>query len=97
MQTARQRVFTRPTASFAAPVVLDRQRTPSGETRAIVINSGNANACTGSRGMDDAVAMARLTADVCGARPEQVLVLSTGIIGEHLPMEKLAQGIKRAV
>ncbi len=77
----------------AAPVILDRQRTPSDQIRAVVINSGNANACTGERGAQDAARMAELAAQTCGARPEQVLVLSTGIIGEFLPMEKLAVGI----
>ena len=80
----------------AAPVILDRQRTPSNGIRAVVVNSGNANACTGQRGLDDAVRMARLVSDACGIAAEQVLVLSTGIIGEHLPMEKIARGIQQA-
>ncbi len=80
----------------AAPVTLDRQRTPSDAIRAIVINSGNANACTGDRGMADAKKMAELTALVCQAEPEQVLVLSTGIIGEFLPMDRIEQGITAA-
>lgn len=81
---------------YAAPVALDRERTPSDRIRAVVANSGNANACTGERGMDDAREMARLAAAACGARPEQVLVLSTGIIGEYLPMDKIARGIEAA-
>ncbi len=80
----------------AAPVILDRQRTPSDRMRAIVVNSGNANACTGQRGLEDADRMARLVSDACGIEPEQVLVLSTGIIGEHLPMEKIARGIQQS-
>ncbi|MDY0168711.1 MAG: bifunctional glutamate N-acetyltransferase/amino-acid acetyltransferase ArgJ [Thermoguttaceae bacterium] len=80
----------------AAPVTLDRQRTPSDSIRAVVINSGNANACTGERGMADAKRMAELAAMVCQAQPEQVLVLSTGIIGEFLPMDKIEQGITAA-
>jgi glutamate N-acetyltransferase / amino-acid N-acetyltransferase len=80
----------------AAPVTLDRQRTPSDSIRAVVINSGNANACTGDRGLDDAREMARLAANTCNATPEQALVLSTGIIGEFLPMEVIAQGITAA-
>ncbi len=80
----------------AAPVVLDRKRTPSDQIRVVVINSGNANACTGERGDRDAQQMAVLAAEVCGARPEQVLVLSTGIIGEFLPMEKVAMGVRDA-
>ena len=80
----------------AAPVILDRQRTPSGNMRAIIANSGNANACTGRRGMDDAEEMTSLTAAACGVDPCEVLVMSTGIIGEYLPMEKVSRGINEA-
>ena len=62
----------------------------------VVANSGNANACTGERGMRDAEEMARLAAAVCQAVPEQALVLSTGIIGHPLPMDKIAAGVTRA-
>ncbi len=81
---------------YAAPVALDRERTPSDRIRAVVINSGNANACTGKRGLRDARRMAGLAADVCGADKDQALVLSTGIIGEYLPLEKIARGIEAA-
>ncbi len=81
----------------AAPVQWCRQRTPSDHVRAIVINSGNANACTGERGAADTETMARWTAEAIGAQPEQVLVMSTGIIGEFLPMAALEEGIPRAV
>jgi len=80
----------------AAPVALDRSRTPSASIRAVVVNSGNANACTGSRGMDDARRMAELAAAACGAGEEQALVMSTGIIGQFMPMEKIAAGIEAA-
>jgi len=80
----------------AAPVVLDRQRTPGAAIRAVVINSGNANACTGERGMADAMKMAEIAAMVCAAKPEEALVMSTGIIGEYLPMDKIEQGITSA-
>src|SRR2546426_8245003 len=63
----------------AAPVTLCRQRLPQTQARAIVICSGNANACTGQRGLDDAHRMAALTAERLGCRPEQVLVASTGV------------------
>ena len=79
-----------------APVRLNRGRTPSDRIRVVVINSGIANACTGPRGMDDAQAMARLAAAVCGAEEDQVLVMSTGLIGEFLPMDKIEQGIASA-
>ena len=78
---------------FAAPVAVDRERTPSDGIRAIVANSGNANACTGEQGYRDAVKMAELAAQQFGAKGEQVLVLSTGVIGEFLPMDKVAAGI----
>jgi glutamate N-acetyltransferase/amino-acid N-acetyltransferase len=81
---------------FAAPVAVDRARTPSARIRAIVANSGNANACTGHRGLRDALDMARQGAAVCQAAEDQALVLSTGIIGEYLPMEKIARGITLA-
>lgn len=80
----------------AAPVVLDRQRTPASDVRVVAVNSGNANACTGQRGWNDAVEMARLAAEACGAKPEQALVMSTGVIGVFLPMEKIAAGTKAA-
>ena len=81
---------------FAAPVALDRSRTPCSEIRAVVVNSGNANACTGQRGDSDAAAMSELAARVCGARAEQALVLSTGVIGQFLPMDKIEAGIQAA-
>ena len=81
---------------FAAPVKLDRGRTPCEQFRAVVINSGNANACTGERGDRDAARMAELAAGACGARADQALVLSTGVIGEFLPMEKNSAGITAA-
>ncbi|MBM4059346.1 MAG: bifunctional glutamate N-acetyltransferase/amino-acid acetyltransferase ArgJ, partial [Planctomycetes bacterium] len=81
---------------FAAPVALDRSRTPGVGFRGVVINSGNANACTGSRGLDDARRMAELAGRAIGAAGEQMLVLSTGIIGEFLPMATVERGITAA-
>jgi glutamate N-acetyltransferase / amino-acid N-acetyltransferase len=81
---------------FAAPVAWDRERTPSEAIRAVVVNSGNANACTGERGLADAREMARLAAETCGASAEQALVMSTGVIGQFLPMETIAAGISAA-
>ncbi|WP_231943650.1 bifunctional glutamate N-acetyltransferase/amino-acid acetyltransferase ArgJ [Aeoliella mucimassa] len=77
----------------AAPVDFDRQLTPSETIRAVAINSGVANACTGQQGEEDCQEMARLTAEACGLDERQTLVLSTGVIGVHLPMEKIAKGI----
>ena len=79
---------------FAAPVALDRSRTPGADIRTIVINSGNANACTGQRGLKDAEEMARVAAAACGATEKQALVLSTGVIGSFLPMDKILPGIR---
>jgi glutamate N-acetyltransferase/amino-acid N-acetyltransferase len=81
---------------YAAPVAVDRARTPSDRMRAVVICSGVANACTGERGLRDAEEMARLAAAACGAKPDEALVLSTGVIGAFLPMEYVAQGIAAA-
>lgn len=80
----------------AAPVILNRQRTPSDHMRLVVINSGNANACTGERGLADSRQMAARAATACGLDEDKVLVLSTGIIGEYLPMGKLNSGIDAA-
>ena len=77
----------------AAPVALDRSRTPGDDFRVVVINSGNANACTGERGLADAREMARLAAVPFDASGEQALVMSTGVIGEFLPLDKIAAGI----
>ena len=79
----------------AASVELNRLRTPSRSIRAVLVNSGNANACTGDQGDRDARAMARRAADLCGVAEDQVLVLSTGVIGEALPMERIERGIDR--
>ena len=79
----------------AAPVLLDRERTPSEDIRAVVINSGNANACTGQRGLEDAVAMCRAAASACGIDQNEVLVMSTGIIGNFLPIDAITAGIAK--
>jgi glutamate N-acetyltransferase/amino-acid N-acetyltransferase len=81
---------------FAAPVALDRERTPAADMRVVVVNSGNANACTGERGLADAREMARLAAEAVGAKDRQSLVMSTGVIGQFLPMEKIGAGVKAA-
>ena len=81
----------------AAPVLLCRKRTPASKTRAVVVNSGNANACTGEQGERDADEMSRMVAVHLGCDPGDVLVMSTGIIGRPLPMAKLRAGIDDAV
>jgi len=80
----------------AAPVRLTMQHLESGKARAVVVNSGNANACNGLRGMEDARAMAALTGELLQVPAEQVLVASTGVIGQPMPMDKVLPGIRRA-
>jgi glutamate N-acetyltransferase/amino-acid N-acetyltransferase len=80
----------------AAPVKLDRERTPSDSIRVVVINSGNANACTGEQGDADARQMAAWAAEAVGARESEALVMSTGVIGSPLPMDKIRTGIEAA-
>ena len=80
----------------AAPVLVARDHLREGTARAIAVNAGNANACTGETGMRDARRMAALTAELIGAAPTDVLVASTGIIGRPLPMDRLEQGLRRA-
>ena len=81
----------------AAPVVLSQQRLQSGRAVAVavVVNSGCANAFTGEHGLADAAEMAQLAADNVGVSPEDVLVASTGVIGQRLPMELIETGIEK--
>lgn len=81
---------------FAAPVQLCRERTPRATCRAVITNSGNANACTGQEGIEDAIAMCGHVAELIGCDAEDVLVMSTGVIGHRLPMEKVRRGIELA-
>lgn len=81
----------------AAPVILCRQRTPSTSIRAVVTNSGNANACTGPQGMENAEEMCRSIAQHVGCREDEVLVMSTGVIGKPLPMDRVNNGIDEAI
>jgi len=81
----------------AAPVQVSRNRLPSKSIRGFVVNSGNANACTGEQGMRDAEAMCRLAAQGIGAEEVSFLVCSTGVIGRPMRMEIVPDGIGRAV
>lgn len=90
-------VFTRNQVA-AAPVLVSRETlraNPAG-IRAVVANAGNANACTGKQGLLAARRMQEMTADQIGARPDQILVLSTGVIGVQLPLDKVAEGVASA-
>lgn len=80
----------------AAPVLLTAEHVKAGQARVIVVNSGNANACNGPRGYEDARRMAECTAELLDVRPEEVLVASTGVIGQPLPMDKVEAGIRAA-
>jgi glutamate N-acetyltransferase/amino-acid N-acetyltransferase len=95
--TAASGLFTTNRAK-AAPILVSQQHLADagGHARAIVTNSGCANACTGPQGMADAVEMATLTAAALSIAPAQVLVASTGVIGVNLPMAALRAGIPAA-
>ncbi|QDT90554.1 Arginine biosynthesis bifunctional protein ArgJ [Gimesia algae] len=80
-----------------APVKVSRERVPGDSLRAVVINSGNANACTGERGIEDAKWMTGLVADGLAVAAEDVLVCSTGIIGRFLPRTPIEAGIPAAI
>jgi len=83
----------------AAPVTVSREHLERtrGTARAVVVNSGCANACTGTQGLADARTMAERTAAAIGCSPEQVLVASTGVIGVSLKMDRVVTGISAAV
>lgn len=78
----------------AAPVLYDMKTIADGKAQAIIANSGNANACTGQQGADDAAAMAAAAAGALGLNADDVLVCSTGVIGHNLPMDRITAGIK---
>ena len=80
----------------SASVVIDQLHLQQNRVQALVVNSGNANACTGAQGFRDALQMAKLTADRFELDPPQVLVSSTGVIGRYLPMTALKDGIRLA-
>ncbi|MEU9403981.1 bifunctional glutamate N-acetyltransferase/amino-acid acetyltransferase ArgJ [Streptomyces sp. NPDC048242] len=80
----------------AAPVLWSEQVVKSGEVSVVVLNSGGANACTGPKGFQDTHATAEKAAEVLGRGAIEVAVCSTGLIGVHLPMDKLLPGIETA-
>ncbi len=80
----------------SASVVIDQLHLQQNRVQALVVNSGNANACTGAQGFRDALQMAKLTADRLELDPPQVLVSSTGVIGRFLPMTAVKNGIRLA-
>ena len=81
----------------AAPVLLARNILRKGYAQAIVANSGNANCCTGPKGMQDARAIREISADLLGIKPERVLVASTGVIGRFLPTRRIVKALPALV
>ena len=81
----------------AAAVQVSQERAGRGAAQAVVINSGNANACTGETGLRHAREMTEIAALLLGIKPELVLVCSTGVIGRSLPMDRVQDGIHEAV
>ncbi|MGI6065195.1 MAG: bifunctional glutamate N-acetyltransferase/amino-acid acetyltransferase ArgJ [Bacillota bacterium] len=81
----------------AAPVLLSQQVVAGGKAQAVVVNSGNANACTGEEGSETARLMADWAAELLHINKDYVLVASTGVIGVQMPREKIHTGIKKAV
>ncbi len=89
-------VFTRNTVK-AAPVVISQLTLRRGAPiSAIVVNAGNANACTGAQGFRDALVMCTITGDALDLDPSDVLVCSTGVIGRPMPMDRMVRGIRAA-
>lgn len=90
-------VFTR-NQVVAAPVIVDRRTLAANDDKlhAVIANSGNANACTGQQGLDNAEQMQVSAANALGCEAGQVLVLSTGVIGVQLPMDRIEAGITLA-
>jgi glutamate N-acetyltransferase/amino-acid N-acetyltransferase len=91
-------VFTR-NLVLAAPIVVSKEalEQSGGQARAVVVNAGNANACTGPAGEASARETARHAAELLGTKPAEVLVASTGVIGQPLPLEKLLAALPVAV
>ena len=95
-ETAVAGVFTT-NKVVAAPVILTREHIKSGRARAIIANAGNANACTGKEGFDDARRTAKLVADKLGIGSDEVLVASTGVIGQPLNVDRIAEALPALV
>ncbi len=95
-ETAVAGVFTT-NKVVAAPVILTREHIKSGRSRAIIANAGNANACTGKAGFDDARRTAELVADRLGIGSDEVLVASTGVIGQPLNVDRIAEALPALV
>ncbi len=95
-ETAVAGVFTTNKVA-AAPVILTREHIKSGRARAIIANAGNANACTGKAGFNDARRTAELVSDRLGIGADEVLVASTGVIGQPLNVDRIAEALPALV
>ena len=81
----------------AAPVIFNREKLQKNcNIKAIIVNSGIANACTGKTGMENTIKTAKIVSDIMGVKEHEVLVSSTGVIGTQLPMDKIESGIKKS-
>lgn len=80
----------------AAPVLFSKENINKG-IQAVIVNSGNANACTGKRGYNDTKSIAQLTAELLNISEKKILTCSTGVIGKYLPVNRIKRGIKRLV
>jgi glutamate N-acetyltransferase/amino-acid N-acetyltransferase len=89
-------VFTRNRVQ-AAPVMLDKERIKRGLCQALIVNAGNANCCTGAQGLQDAKAMAAAAAHRLGIDEDLVLVASTGVIGNPLPLDRIERAVPKLV
>ncbi len=90
-------IFTKNVVKAAPVVLAQRQLKKTGHVRGVIVNSGNANCMTGKRGMEDAKKMVSETAKMLGVGKNEVLVSSTGIIGEFMNMKPIMKGVKEAV
>ncbi len=81
----------------AACIDMCRKHLENGQAQALVVNSGNANACTGEQGLNDSIAVAAYAAELLKLDPHDVLVAHTGVIGVQLPLERVQAGVKAAV
>lgn len=89
-------VFTK-NLVVAEPVKVSRKNIEDGKAQAFIVNAGNANACTGKQGYEGAIAMMNAGAEALKIKPEDVIIASTGIIGEKFPTQKVVTGIKESV
>src|ERR1035437_4726881 len=82
----------------AAPILISKKLIENkNKVKAILVNSGNANACTGEQGHNDALALQNYCAEMLNVKQEEVLISSTGVIGQFMPVEKVMKGIHKIV